>query len=286
MNAAKIARAEAGVGHPDLRAGHGGDHRHAAGRARHRRRGGGGACARRAADRPELRDRPAGDGGACALAVAATGPACSACSPMPACRSWWTARRTTRSAPAELASWMERFVVEDGLNLIGGCCGTSTQHIAALDAMLRTPRTASASARRRRSARPVWVPSVASLYAATPLRQENSYFSIGERCNANGSKAWRERQAAHDWDGCVVHGPRAGGGGLQQPRHLHRLRRPRRDGGDERGDPPLHRQRERAAGDRQHRDAGDRGGAEAARRQADHQLDQLRGWRGRTRTTA
>jgi 5-methyltetrahydrofolate--homocysteine methyltransferase len=35
------------------------------------------------------------------------------------------------------------------------------------------------------------------------LRQENSYFSIGERCNANGSKAWRERQAAGDWDGCV-----------------------------------------------------------------------------------
>jgi 5-methyltetrahydrofolate--homocysteine methyltransferase len=49
----------------------------------------------------------------------------------------------------------------------------------------------------------VWVPSVASLYAATPLRQENSYFSIGERCNANGSKAWRERQAAGDWDACV-----------------------------------------------------------------------------------
>jgi 5-methyltetrahydrofolate--homocysteine methyltransferase len=40
------------------------------------------------------------------------------------------------------------------------------------------------------------VPSVASLYSATALRQENSYFSIGERCNANGSKAWRERQAA------------------------------------------------------------------------------------------
>jgi 5-methyltetrahydrofolate--homocysteine methyltransferase len=54
--------------------------------------------------------------------------------------------------------------------------------------------------------KPVWVPSVASLYTATALRQENAYFSIGERCNANGSKRWRELQAANDWDGCVVMG--------------------------------------------------------------------------------
>jgi 5-methyltetrahydrofolate--homocysteine methyltransferase len=104
---------------------------------------------------------------------------------------------------AELATWMERFVIEDGLNLIGGCCGTSTPHIEALDAMLRRlgePRPAPF----RRTA--VWVPSVASLYTATPLRQENSYFSIGERCNANGSKKWRELQAAGDWDGCVAMG--------------------------------------------------------------------------------
>ncbi|NKC31886.1 methionine synthase [Falsiroseomonas selenitidurans] len=107
--------------------------------------------------------------------------------------------------PNELASWMERFIQEDGLNLIGGCCGTSTPHIQALDSLLRKLGGA-----RHRPApvarRPIWVPSVASLYGATPLRQENSYFSIGERCNANGSKAWRERQAAHDWDGCVAIG--------------------------------------------------------------------------------
>ncbi|WP_237216651.1 methionine synthase [Falsiroseomonas oryziterrae] len=107
--------------------------------------------------------------------------------------------------PAELATWMERFVTEDGLNLIGGCCGTSNPHIAALDAMLR--KLAGGAARPAPVVRkPVWVPSVASLYTATALRQENSYFSIGERCNANGSKAWRERQAAHDWDGCLAIG--------------------------------------------------------------------------------
>ncbi|MDI3309188.1 MAG: homocysteine S-methyltransferase family protein, partial [Acetobacteraceae bacterium] len=103
----------------------------------------------------------------------------------------------------EMATWMERFVREDGLNLIGGCCGTNVEHIAALDAMLRRIGGTRPAPAARKS---YWVPSVASLYGATALRQENSYFSIGERCNANGSKAWRERQAAHDWDGCVAMG--------------------------------------------------------------------------------
>ncbi len=101
---------------------------------------------------------------------------------------------------AEMASWVERFVLEDGLNLVGGCCGTSVPHIEALDAMLR----------RLGEHRPApvarshhWVPSVASLYGQTPLRQENSYFSIGERCNANGSKRWRELQERGDWDAAV-----------------------------------------------------------------------------------
>ncbi len=104
---------------------------------------------------------------------------------------------------AEMATWVERFVVEDGVNLIGGCCGTSTGHIEALDAMLKrlgNPRPAPSLRK------PIWVPAVASLYGATPLRQENSYFSIGERCNANGSKKWRELQEAGDWDGCVAVG--------------------------------------------------------------------------------
>ena len=103
----------------------------------------------------------------------------------------------------EMASWVERFVVEDGVNLIGGCCGTSIPHIQGLDAMLKRlgpPRPAPVL---RKS---IWVPSVASLYGSTPLRQENSYFSIGERCNANGSKKWRELQEAHDWDGCIAVG--------------------------------------------------------------------------------
>jgi len=103
-------------------------------------------------------------------------------------------------SPEEMALWVERFVIEDGVNLIGGCCGTNTPHIAALDAMLRRLGGQRPAPVVRKS---VWVPAVASLYGAVPLRQENSYFSIGERCNANGSRKWREAQERGDWDGCV-----------------------------------------------------------------------------------
>src|SRR5580698_4199307 len=103
----------------------------------------------------------------------------------------------------ELAIWMERFVAEDGVNLIGGCCGTTTSHIAALDAMLRGRGGFRPAPVVRK---PIWVPGVASLYQAVPLRQENAIFAIGERCNANGSKKWRELQESGDWDGCVAMG--------------------------------------------------------------------------------
>ncbi|MGC2202927.1 MAG: homocysteine S-methyltransferase family protein, partial [Stellaceae bacterium] len=106
---------------------------------------------------------------------------------------------------AELAQWLERFVLEDGVNMIGGCCGTEAAHIAALDAMLRRigcdrPRP------RPRQRKPVWAPAVASLYGQVPLRQENAYLSIGERCNANGSRQFRRLQEQGDWDGCVEMG--------------------------------------------------------------------------------
>lgn len=107
--------------------------------------------------------------------------------------------------PAEMESWMERYIREDGLNLIGGCCGSTTEHIAALDAMLR--RIAEDGYRPTPMERvPQWEPSVASLYGQVPLRQENAYLSIGERCNANGSRKFRELQEAEEWDACVAMG--------------------------------------------------------------------------------
>ncbi len=102
----------------------------------------------------------------------------------------------------EFAPWIARFVREDGANLVGGCCGTETAHIAALDATLR--ELADGGLRPRPKARQAsWTPSVASLYSQVPLRQENAYLSIGERCNANGSKRFRELQERGDWDGAV-----------------------------------------------------------------------------------
>src|SRR3954453_5711897 len=107
--------------------------------------------------------------------------------------------------PRELAQWLERFVLEDGVGIIGGCCGTEGAHIAALDQMLL--RIGRDRPRPMPKMRPTaWTPSVASLYSAVPLRQENAYLSIGERCNANGSRAFRRLQEQGDWDGCVEMG--------------------------------------------------------------------------------
>ncbi len=103
----------------------------------------------------------------------------------------------------ELAEWMARFIVEDGVALVGGCCGTTAEHVAALDTMLRDraedgfrPRVPPRGA--------AWTASVASLYGQTPLRQETALLMIGERCNANGSRKFRRHQEAQEWEACVA----------------------------------------------------------------------------------
>ena len=108
--------------------------------------------------------------------------------------------------PGELTTWQERFVSEDGVNIVGGCCGTETSHIGALNDMLKrlSPKGRSRPGPGERHAH--WAPSLASLYGRVPLRQENAFFSIGERCNANGSRQFRRLQEAGDWDACVAMG--------------------------------------------------------------------------------
>lgn len=105
-------------------------------------------------------------------------------------------------SPDEMARWMERFLKEDGINVIGGCCGTNEVHIAALNAMLEKQQAGkkrpSPYARSHH-----WVPAVASLFQQVEMRQENTILAIGERCNANGSKKFRLAQEAEDWDTCV-----------------------------------------------------------------------------------
>ncbi len=105
-------------------------------------------------------------------------------------------------SPDEMAKWMERFLKEDGINIVGGCCGTNENHIAALNAMLENQE----NGKRRPAPAPRthhWVPAVASLFQQTELRQDNAILAIGERCNANGSKKFREAQDREDWDTCV-----------------------------------------------------------------------------------
>lgn len=105
-------------------------------------------------------------------------------------------------SPDEMAKWLERFLKEDGINIVGGCCGTNENHIAAINAMLE--RQEKGKKRPTPVARQYhWVPAVASLYQQTELRQENAIMAIGERCNANGSKKFREAQDAEDWDTCI-----------------------------------------------------------------------------------
>ncbi len=97
--------------------------------------------------------------------------------------------------PEELATAHEQFVKEFGLSLIGGCCGTTPAHLkAVVDRLSGTPLPL----------RKLEIePSVASLYQQVPLKQDNSYLAIGERTNANGSKAFREAMLDERWDDCV-----------------------------------------------------------------------------------
>jgi len=97
--------------------------------------------------------------------------------------------------PAELTRWLVEFVEVDGVNIVGGCCGTTPEHMAAVvDAMAgRVPKQRSVTRE----------PSVSSLYQSMPIRQDNAILAIGERTNANGSKKFRELLAAGDIDGMV-----------------------------------------------------------------------------------
>src|SRR5688572_27932456 len=98
--------------------------------------------------------------------------------------------------PAELATAHEQFVREFGLGLVGGCCGTTPEHLAAVVERLRAAAPAAART-------PVSEPGVASLYQHVPFDQDASYLAIGERTNANGSKAFREAMLEGRWDDCV-----------------------------------------------------------------------------------
>ncbi|MFK0016883.1 methionine synthase [Streptomyces sp. NPDC091027] len=95
----------------------------------------------------------------------------------------------------ELADAQETFVQEYGLSLVGGCCGTTPEHLRQVVERVRGAAVV------RREPQPE--PGAASLYQTVPFRQDTSYMAIGERTNANGSKKFREAMLEARWDDCV-----------------------------------------------------------------------------------
>ncbi|HET8683899.1 MAG TPA: homocysteine S-methyltransferase family protein, partial [Micromonosporaceae bacterium] len=97
--------------------------------------------------------------------------------------------------PPELAEALHRFVTEYGVSFVGGCCGTTPEHIRTVVDRLRD------AARAVREPQPE--AGVASLYHHVPFAQDASVLMVGERTNANGSKAFRTAMLAADWQACI-----------------------------------------------------------------------------------
>ena len=113
-------------------------------------------------------------------------------------------------SPEDLAAAHREFVSEFGVAVVGGCCGTTPEHLRQVVDAVRDLRPAprvlagDAEASTDGVIRIEFEPSLASLYSAVPIRQDTSFLVIGERANANGSKAFREMLLAEDWEQMVA----------------------------------------------------------------------------------
>jgi 5-methyltetrahydrofolate--homocysteine methyltransferase len=95
----------------------------------------------------------------------------------------------------QLAEFHRHHVKDLGIGIVGGCCGTTPEHLRQVVEAVRdlSPTNRNAS----------FEPSVTSLYSPVTIEQDNSFLIIGERTNANGSKAFRDAMLQQDWDTCV-----------------------------------------------------------------------------------
>ena len=98
-------------------------------------------------------------------------------------------------SPDDLATALKGFVDDYGISLIGGCCGTTPEHMKAVVAKV------TATTHKKRTIE--IEPGASSLYQYVPFRQDKTYLAIGERTNANGSRAFRDALLAEDWQSCV-----------------------------------------------------------------------------------
>ncbi|MCX5937902.1 MAG: homocysteine S-methyltransferase family protein, partial [Cyanobium sp. LacPavin_0920_WC12_MAG_62_9] len=113
-----------------------------------------------------------------------------------------------RLTPTEMKMQLMHFIEDLGVQVIGGCCGTTPAHIGALSDLSKELKPAVRQVRtpEEQLARPLLQlePSAASIYGTTPYHQDNSFLIIGERLNASGSKKVRELLNDEDWDGLVA----------------------------------------------------------------------------------
>ena len=98
--------------------------------------------------------------------------------------------------PDQLADHHARFVSEFGVSIVGGCCGTTPEHLRQVVERVGSLTPASRAI--------VDEPGAASIYTAVPFHQDTSFLVIGERTNANGSKKFREAMLEADWDTCLA----------------------------------------------------------------------------------
>ena len=97
--------------------------------------------------------------------------------------------------PDVVAHWLEKFVTEYGVNIIGGCCGTAKEHLKAVCDQLHGKRPAART--------PVYLPAVSSLQSAQELVVDQRPLLVGERTNTNGSKKFKQLLEKDDWHGLV-----------------------------------------------------------------------------------
>lgn len=97
--------------------------------------------------------------------------------------------------PKELADALENFSSNFGLRIVGGCCGTTPAHLKEVVERFKDITMKNVSAE--------FEDGASSLYQFIPFRQENTYLSIGERSNANGSRAFKSALLEENWQGCI-----------------------------------------------------------------------------------
>ena len=100
--------------------------------------------------------------------------------------------------PDSFTAQIVHFAGDFGVNVVGGCCGTTPAHLRrVVEAMQQiTPKQRD----------PKLVPAASSIYIQQPYVQDASFLIIGERVNASGSKKMRDLLNTGDWDGLVALG--------------------------------------------------------------------------------